>query len=168
MRDQFAVELGKIKPTRSGDPGGITYEPKWPHFKSLLFLRDVVKPRQSTGNLSNNSNLALKKTSDCREVQQELNDSENNFDETYNDENNQEIDETMNETARTNQALNNSEEILQFAEMGRKRKRNAMNLKYNETILEIEKKKANFLEAALSNRQQETDDMFFFAVFCLM
>lgn len=74
----------------------------------------------------------------------------------------------MNETARTNQALNNSEEILQFAEMGRKRKRNAMNLKYNETILEIEKKKANFLEAALSNRQQETDDMFFFAVFCLM
>ncbi|RZF32545.1 hypothetical protein LSTR_LSTR011324 [Laodelphax striatellus] len=51
LRDQFAVELGKIKPSCSGDPGS-TYEPRWPHFKSLMFLKDVVEARPSSGNLT--------------------------------------------------------------------------------------------------------------------
>lgn len=46
MRDQFAVELGKIPPSaRSGDEA-IPYCPKWPYFKFLLFLKDVVTPRE--------------------------------------------------------------------------------------------------------------------------
>ena len=49
--DQFSVEIGKIKPPRSGDPGGESYEPKWPHYRSLLFLKDIVKPRTSSSNL---------------------------------------------------------------------------------------------------------------------
>jgi hypothetical protein len=28
VRDKFSVEFGKIKPPRSGDPGGRYYEPK--------------------------------------------------------------------------------------------------------------------------------------------
>jgi len=51
LRDQFIVEFGKIKPPRSGDSGGESYEPKWPHYRSLLFLKAIVKPRASSSNL---------------------------------------------------------------------------------------------------------------------
>lgn len=51
LRDQFAVEFGKIPPTRSGD-GAIPVLPKWHYFTALLFLKDVVKPRSATGNLT--------------------------------------------------------------------------------------------------------------------
>ncbi|CAH0401932.1 unnamed protein product [Chilo suppressalis] len=51
LRDQFAVELGKIPPSRSGDEA-TTVCPKWPYLKPLLFLKSVVKARASTGNLT--------------------------------------------------------------------------------------------------------------------
>lgn len=51
LRDQFAVELGKFTP-RTGDAAGDTQTSKWQYFKSLHFLKDVVKPRASTGNFS--------------------------------------------------------------------------------------------------------------------
>ncbi|XP_045123377.1 uncharacterized protein LOC123511495 [Portunus trituberculatus] len=52
LRDQFAVELGKIPPGRSGDVAGDAPTSKWQYFELLLFLKDVVKARASTGNLS--------------------------------------------------------------------------------------------------------------------
>ena len=71
LRDQFSVEIGKIKPPRSGDPGGESCEPKWPHYRSL-FLKDIVKPRASSSNLKSdrsapmhsNSNPSNDKTAD--------------------------------------------------------------------------------------------------------
>lgn len=51
MRDQFAVELGKLSQSRSGDEASSSY-PKWYYFKVLLFLKDVVTPRVSTRNLT--------------------------------------------------------------------------------------------------------------------
>ena len=50
LRDQFSVEFGKIKPPLSSDPGGESYEPKWPHYRSL-FLKDTVKPWALSSNL---------------------------------------------------------------------------------------------------------------------
>lgn len=47
----------------------------------------------------------------------------------------------------------------------RKRRRNGVNAKYNETIIAIEMQKAKFLEA-MKNRQSENEDLFFFAIFC--
>ena len=49
LRDQFSVEFGKMKPPRSGDPAGESYESKWPHYKSLLFLKDIVNSLPSEG-----------------------------------------------------------------------------------------------------------------------
>mgnify|MGYP000701668958 CR=1 FL=1 len=37
--------------SRSGDAGN-TYTSKWPYFNLMLFLKDVVRPRSSSGNLS--------------------------------------------------------------------------------------------------------------------
>ncbi|VVC93449.1 unnamed protein product, partial [Leptidea sinapis] len=44
LRDQFAVELGKIHCNWMEDEENVN-SPKWPYFKSLLFLKDQVRPR---------------------------------------------------------------------------------------------------------------------------
>ncbi|KAL3284827.1 hypothetical protein HHI36_018966 [Cryptolaemus montrouzieri] len=64
LRDQFSVEFGKIPKSRSGEPAP-NYTVKWPYFDSLLFLRDVVKPRTSGRNRT--------KTAVTTEVEEEMN-----------------------------------------------------------------------------------------------
>ena len=59
FRDQFSVEFGKIKPSRSGDPGVESYEPRWPHYRLLLFLKDIVKPRASSSNLTSDKSAPM-------------------------------------------------------------------------------------------------------------
>ena len=59
LTDQFSVEFGKIKPPRSGDPGGESCELKWPHYRSLLFLTDIVKPRASSSNLKSDRSAPM-------------------------------------------------------------------------------------------------------------
>ncbi|KAK3784256.1 hypothetical protein RRG08_031640 [Elysia crispata] len=49
LRDQFAVEWGKLPHTRSGDAADNSTT-KWQYFKSLLFLKDV-RPRVTEGPL---------------------------------------------------------------------------------------------------------------------
>lgn len=44
LRDQFAVELGKLPESLSGE---ITAKSKWPYFDLLIFLRKIVKVRQT-------------------------------------------------------------------------------------------------------------------------
>ncbi|CAH1997433.1 unnamed protein product [Acanthoscelides obtectus] len=52
LRDYFRKELKKIPLPRSGDPGEEALKKSsWPHFKSLLFLRDQFLPRSSHSNL---------------------------------------------------------------------------------------------------------------------
>ena len=50
LRDQFAVEFGKVQPLRSGQAAHAETS-KWQHFAALMFLKDIVKPRMSSGNL---------------------------------------------------------------------------------------------------------------------
>ncbi|XP_054086979.1 uncharacterized protein Adf1_11 isoform X2 [Zeugodacus cucurbitae] len=56
IRDQFRSEYKKILVAKSGDPdiSEAQYElyTTWAHFKSLLFLKDQIKPRKISGNLS--------------------------------------------------------------------------------------------------------------------
>jgi hypothetical protein len=55
----------------------------------------------------------------------------------------------------------NSQERSLVQDNPRKRKRNGVNVKHNETIIAIEKQKAKFLEA-MKNRQPENEDLLFF------
>lgn len=45
LRDQFAAELAKIYASLSEDEPSVSYETRWPHYNSLLFLKDVIKVR---------------------------------------------------------------------------------------------------------------------------
>ncbi|XP_028136683.1 uncharacterized protein LOC114331341 [Diabrotica virgifera virgifera] len=50
LRDQFSVELSKITLIRSSDLTK-TAEPKWPYFKKMTFLKDIVAPRACSSKL---------------------------------------------------------------------------------------------------------------------
>ena len=56
----------------------------------------------------------------------------------------------------------NSQERSLVQDNPRKRNRNGVNAKYNETIIAIQKQKANFLEEAMKNRQTENEDLLFY------
>lgn len=51
MRDNFSVEYGKQPVSRSGDGAENCPQSKWAYFKQLLFLKDVVTPRATSGSL---------------------------------------------------------------------------------------------------------------------
>ena len=61
VRDMFGKELKKIQKARSGDEAPLNYETytTWPHFKSMLFLKNQMKPRKSGGNLQPNINASF-------------------------------------------------------------------------------------------------------------
>ena len=52
LRTYYTRELNKeLKSKKSGAGRNDIVESKWPHFKSLLFLRDSIIPRKTTSNL---------------------------------------------------------------------------------------------------------------------
>jgi uncharacterized UBP type Zn finger protein len=51
LRDNFRKELKKVDKLRSGD-GAPQQTPRWIHFKALQFLRDVMEPGKTSGNIT--------------------------------------------------------------------------------------------------------------------
>ncbi|KAG8196014.1 hypothetical protein JTE90_028984 [Oedothorax gibbosus] len=51
LKDEFAKQLGSMK-IFSGDPAYVAKDPKWVHFRSLYFLKDIVRPRYTSGNVT--------------------------------------------------------------------------------------------------------------------
>lgn len=58
LRDKFKKECKKIPKSRSGDSGdqASIYTGSWPYFESLIFLRAVVLPKQTEGNILDSAN----------------------------------------------------------------------------------------------------------------
>lgn len=59
LRDTFRAELRKCPPNRSGDAGPDAVNEmcsQWSHFESMLFIKDQIKCRQSSGNLCRQKN----------------------------------------------------------------------------------------------------------------
>ena len=172
LRDQFSVEFGKIKPPRSGDPGGESYEPKWPHYRSLLFLKDTVKPRASSSNLKPGKSARMQfnpipsndKTVDSVQRGDSGDHDDRGDSVAFNENGNEDLRFAQYGTHDENQddgEVNIQERSL-LQDNPRKRKRNGVNAKYNETIIAIEKQTAKFLEEAVKNRQPENEDLLFF------
>jgi len=172
LRDQFCVEFGKSQPPHSGDTGGESYEPKWPHYKSLLFLKDVVKPRSSSSNLKSDksaptqSNPIPSNDKTVDNVQRgDTGDHDDRDDSVaFSENDNDDLRFTQFRTHEENQDDGEfiSQERSLVQDNPLKRKRIGVNAKYNETITAIETQKANFLEEAMKNRQHEDEDWLFF------
>ncbi|RVE49701.1 hypothetical protein evm_005676 [Chilo suppressalis] len=155
LRDQFCVEFSKIKQPRSGDPGGETsHDPKWPHYRSLLFLKDIVRPRASSGNLREPSQETYTEAAPINAQEEfiEINDEFHNVSEDLNEDLSEGDPCSM---ADVPQAVTKEVKKTQ-------KRRHDSNAKYNAAIIEIETKKAKLLEDTLKNRQTEDDDLLFF------
>ena len=50
LRSYFSAELKKAT-TKNGDGRDDVYESKWPHFKSLVFLRDSVAAKKTSSSM---------------------------------------------------------------------------------------------------------------------
>jgi hypothetical protein len=106
LRYQFSVEFGKIKPPRSGDTGGESYEPKWPHYRSLLFLKDVMKHRASSSNLQSDKCAPIPskdKTDDSVQRGDSGDHDDRGDSEAFNDNDNEDLSFTQNGTHDENQ-----------------------------------------------------------------
>ena len=172
LRDQFSVEFGKIKPPRSGDPAGESYGPKWPHYRSLLFLKDIVKPRASSSTLKSDKSAPMQcnpipsndKTADGvqRGDSGDHDDRGDSVAFTKND--NEDLRCMQYGTHDENQDTGevNSQKRSLVQDNPRKRKRSGVNAKYNKTIIATEKQKAKFLEEAMKYCQPENEDLLFF------
>ena len=52
LRTYYSRELAKFKDSsKSGAGSDEIYVSKWPHFNSLEFLRDTIKPKKTTSSL---------------------------------------------------------------------------------------------------------------------
>lgn len=72
LRDTFLKEIKKVKKSRSGDAQecAVIYTGKWIYYKSMLFLKDTMTPRDTEGNISEEDDM-----------EQNLNEVEENNDE---------------------------------------------------------------------------------------
>lgn len=72
LRDTFLKEIKKVKKSRSGDGQECAeiYTGKWIYYKSMLFLKDTMTPRDTEGNIFEEDN-----------IEQNLNEVEENNDE---------------------------------------------------------------------------------------
>jgi len=173
LRDQFSVEFGTIKSPRSGDPGGESYELKLPHYRPLLFLKDIVKPRATSSNLKSGKNAPMQsnpipsndKTVDSVQCGDSGDHDDSGDSVAFNENDNEDLRFTQYGIHDENQDDGevNSQERSLVQDNPRKRKRNGVNAKNNETIISIEKQKAKFLEEAVKNRQPENEDLLFFS-----
>lgn len=166
LRDQFAVEVGKIPPSHSGDAGDSASTSKWPHFQALLFLKDIVRPRFSTGNLVTATEPEIHPTSSgeaeapADDVEDSSHVSEYTDTTSYQAEEKEIVEE---DTA--NYVRQSSSPTVQSIQ-GSKRKRGS-NETFNNALLNLERQKVQYLQEK-SSRQRDIDDedLFFFSKAC--
>ena len=51
LKTYYSKELVKARDSKKSSTSGDTYDSKWPHYRSLWFLRDTMKPRNTTSAL---------------------------------------------------------------------------------------------------------------------
>lgn len=169
LRDQFAVELGKSPLPHSGDGADDVPTSKWPYFTQLLFLRDIVKPRSSSGNLPK---LGTPAAHDFGQGDEEITESTPNetqsleFD-TLSDAQDEVVDtdsikETVPRATATSPTSSRASTPTTTASTVRSQKRRAPIDSFNESLLDIERKKLQYLEAKANRSNTEEDENLLF------
>lgn len=166
MRDQFAVEVGKIPKPRSGDPASSDYTSKWPYFHTLFFLKDVVKARASSGN-------CFKETAERTQIEYENSQETEGIEEFANTNLESDINILQNEDPNPNiiQNINKSNDIeinngenkirsqQEVNKITKVIKRKRETETWNEQMVNIEKQKLQyFQEKAKQSQVTEKDD----------
>lgn len=164
LRDQFAVEVGKMTSTTEHSLNELP-EPKWRHFKSLLFLRDFVKPRTSSGNsLMKNSVPSTNIASQEIDNASEHNDSDAAENQVFKDPTTSDISdiEVRADVPWETNNFRSGAEKQDILRRKKKRRRIPTNAKYNQTSIDTEQKKVKIFEEVFTKRITENEDELFF------
>lgn len=172
LRDQFSVELGKLPRLRSGDSAESTRVCKWPYFQQLIFLKDIVRPRPSTGNLSavetsetciEESQFSVENNNEqtCDEVVAETSGDEMHSSEIPESENSIQQEGVEKPCRPPKQAVANSTFNITPVTARKKRR---LHDSFNASVLEIENKKLEYLESKRlkPNKEPEDEHLLFF------
>ena len=139
LRDNFRRELKKIDKPRSGD-GAPPHTPRWIHYKALEFLRDVMEPGKTSGNIASPT-ICIEEPQDSEVTQ--LNVEQN------------EVNSTFSEDA-TSEVQDHSTTLRAPK---RKRGRGKCNTSYQEELVRLEKQKLEWLS---KQEEEQNDDLNFF------
>ncbi|KAF5283656.1 hypothetical protein FQR65_LT13780 [Abscondita terminalis] len=146
LRDQFSVELGKYPPPRSGDAAEDMPASKWPYFSQLLFLKDIVKPRTATENLS-----STQSTRDIQMTDQEDSQSVEGNENSDNEDAFQTSEHEQEKPIETTPTLSKTTSIPT-------KKRRGTTQTFQASILEIERRKVDYLENKTKRSSSDNQD----------
>lgn len=59
LRDTFRVILAKCKGAPSGSSGDLCVQPTWPYYQQMLFLKDHMQHRPSSGSLQKSTKVSI-------------------------------------------------------------------------------------------------------------
>lgn len=153
LRDYFRNEATKIKPIRSGDAGNQDVSPCWPYYKQLLFLKDQIKNRNSTGNLSAKQQIETIEVGEDGEVE----DAESV--EVEEDRGIVEVEGVGREKELSSVA---GETVVEPRVKLDSRVRKRPNERIGEALLNVEKEKLQFLKEKREKKDSKNEDMLFF------
>ncbi|XP_071055965.1 transcription factor Adf-1-like [Onthophagus taurus] len=148
LRDTFRREFKKVNATQSGQEADDEYieaDCKWPYFKYMLFLKDVLLPRKTATNIPSASS------------------SRDLLDASSRNSPNSEVSAINAENVTSQDVVETDSEIIDKVSEKPKRKRNS----FQDEVINIEKKKVKLFEQKLRARacpqnQEDDDDMHFF------
>jgi len=159
LRDSYRRKLKTRLEKKSGD--GAKRDDNWPYFEAMDFLRNVLIPRESSGNIPsvNYENLGDKSTVDS--PADISNDEDNNIVDVCN------VTAEPN-TLKTNFENDSSDEVLDISQTTKNRnqkpnkptekKGNKRGLSDNDKFLEIESKKLQILSERFSKKPEKKED----------
>ncbi|KAL4153275.1 hypothetical protein QTP88_001108 [Uroleucon formosanum] len=159
LRDSYRRKLKTRLEKKSGD--GAKRDDNWPYFEAMDFLRNVLTPRESSGNIPsvNYENLGDKSTVDS--PADISNDEDNNIVDVCN------VTAEPN-TLKTNFENDSSDEVLDISQTTKNRnqkpnkptekKGNKRGLSDNDKFLEIESKKLQILSERFSKKPEKKED----------
>lgn len=152
LRDQFATELSKLPPARSGDGAEDFQLPKWQYFKSLLFLKDITAPRTTKGPLKS----LLVKTSASAVSSQGVDEEESQVSVLDESSNTITLPETDLDTQGGSDRIVTPEPTIK--EQGRMKRKWDNIDDYQRSILQIEERKLDYLMNKSKERKSEEED----------
>lgn len=163
LRDNFRREFAKLQNSRSGDAGGASKKPKWAYFDIMLFLRDTIISRSTSGNIAVPGDT--EDTNDANE-----NSDDDTHTETYDD--SQEGLQGNEEISNENSAFRTPIADKRINEHRSRLQKNKPNKEsIQEQLLRIEQKKLETfskLSSAKSNDNDDSDYHFLMSLLPLM
>ena len=149
-----------MKPAKSGDAANDNVNSKWQYFSLLHFLKDVVKPRPSTGNLSSQlANATTETASPISHPEECQTSTEENgtalpteecvsLDTSHVDDN----------TDGINYIIGEQKAVSQFTKPRTRPNKRSRTDDFNQNILDIEQEKVQYLKEKMKRKEDGNDE----------